>query len=340
MPKKSSFFQSLSKQAKIFLFSTLGLFLIILIISITSILSQKDSGSDYIRIDNFSENTSAPNGYRRYIEDTIWQTIAQQDGVTREDLASATIRQGSTTGQVDNDITTTSFLVDIESLHYTFRITFNWNQKTNKIPTDPYISVTCPKPEEVIYTETRCPIDATLQLRDYLPHELTLSDGTQINLTLERYAEYQNHGNEQYLFVSLPTCNNYNQLLESKEITERWLNSLYADMSNLRIEVSCSYCPLNQTQTGTDRCKLTNTDTENTSLLNQLPYADVNFKIEPLDPSTHTIKIIRFIERSSPDYPNHIQEAESRYLNEALDWIKSRGFNPTDYPYTVVTEYL
>jgi hypothetical protein len=340
MSKIQNLIQNSSRQAKIIFFTLLFGFILIACISIFFLTRTNEETSSHIYIEDFSSYTSASDGYRRYSEELIWQVLQKLDNIPTEEISNAKIREDSFSEQTSDDIVVTSFLVDLESLHYTFRITFNWDQKAKQASKDPAISINCPTPEEIIYPDTKCPLEITLQLRNYLPHEEYLSDGTQINLTLQRYATYQNHANETYLDVSLPTCNNYEQLLEAKNITQKWLNSLALDSSNLRIEVSCSNCPLNQTQTNTDRCKVTNINSENSSLLSELPYADTNFKIEPADSSDKKIKIIIFIDRASSDYPNNIKDAESRYLNEALNWIKSRGFDPSTYPYETKTELL
>lgn len=328
-----------SKKAKIVLLSLAVIFALVIIISVIALIIPKNP-STHIHIDNFSEITSAPDEYRKLIEDTIWNTIQNHSEITQKDLSNATIRKGSSSEDTDGNLVTTSFLVDLESLHYTFRVTFFWNNSQKKVPSDPTISVTCPSADEIIYDDFVCPIDASLAIRNHLPHEETLKDGTQINLTLKRYDTYQNHAGESYLAISLPTCNSYNQLLEAKNLTEKWLGSLHLDASNLRLEISCTNCPLNSNPTGTDYCHLYSDSTENSTLFSVLPYADANFKVEPIDPSTNRIRIIIFIDRSSSDYPSHTDEARSRYLNEALSWIKSHGFNPSDYPYETTTEYL
>lgn len=340
MSKIQDLIQNSSRQAKIVFFTLLFGLVLVIGLSVFFLTRSNEEASDHIYIEDFSNYTTAPDGYRRYSEELIWQVLQKLDNIPTEEISHAKIRENSFSEQSSGDIVITSFLVDLESLRYTFRITFNWNQKNQQASKDPVISINCPTPEEIIYPDTKCPLEITLQLRNYLPHEEHLSDGTQINLTLQRYAAYQNHANETYLNVSLPTCHSYEQLLEAKNVTQKWLNTLSLDSSNLRIEVSCSDCPLNQKPTNTDRCKITNINTENSSLLSELPYADVNFKIEPAESNDKKIIIIIFIDRSSSDYPNNIKDAESRYLNEALNWIKSRGFDPSAYPYETKTEFL
>lgn len=326
----------LTQKSKIIIFCGILLTFILLIIFL--LINSNSFKSEHIRIDNFSATTSAPDDYRKYIEETIWNTIKDQQGITKDDLKTATIREGSSSEDTNGDIVSTSFLVDIESLHFSFRVNFLWNKKQSKTPSDPTISVTCPSADEIIYDDFVCPIDASIAIKNHLPHEEVLKDGTQINLTLEKYAPYQNHAGESYLSVSLPTCNNYDQLLEAKDLTKSWLDSLHLDYSNLRIEISCSNCSLNSNPSGTDYCHITNDPSENSNLLSLLPYADEDFKIEPID--TNRIRIIIFIDRASPDYPNHLEDAKARYLEEAISWIKSHGFNPEDYPYETTIEYL
>lgn len=334
MKNIKSFLINLPKSIKIIFLSLIILVFLILILLFTP----QNIESNHIRIDNFSTITSAPDDYCKYIEETIWNTIKDQQGITENDLKTATIREGSSSEDTNGDIVSTSFLVDIDSLHSSFRVNFLWNKKQSKVPSDPTISVTCPSADEIIYDDFICPIDASIAIKNRLPHEENLKDGTQINLTLEKYTSYQNHAGKSYLSVSLPTCNNYDQLLEAKDLTKSWLDSLHLDYSNLRMEISCSNCSLNSDPTGTDYCHITNDSSENSNLLNLLPYADENFKIEPID--TNRIRIIIFIDRASPDYPDRLEDAKNHYLEEALSWIKSHGFNPEHYPYETTLEYL
>ena len=334
-------FKHLTKKAKIFIATFIAFFVIIILISILSLTNnstQDYTSSGNINITNWSDHTSAPVGYKGYLQDLIWATIKEQNPSTP---VTAIIRENTKQEEKTGDTLRTSFIIDLPDQKYSFRGHFFWAEGQTKAFTDPTVYLSCPLASEVIYPESPCLIGTHAdQLSAYLPTELTLDDGTQLNLTLNKYADYQKFANQPYVSVSIPTCKDYAQLTGALSKVNAWLESLYQKPSDFHIEISCMSCNLNSEVTGTDRCLLTNdTDNQSDPLLNELPYADVNFKVEPSTTEGKKIRIIILIDRASKYYPSRIDEGREAYLKQALDWIKSRGFNISDYPYEVSVQY-
>lgn len=289
-----------------------------------------------------TNNSPTPEDYLNKSKDTIWETIKTIDGTSRTDVDNAVVRANSFSESKKNNTTTTSFLVDLDSIHYSFKISFTWKTTPDKDFSNTTISLKCPDKSEIIYTDTACPASVSKnQVEDYLPHEEQLDSDTKVSLSAKRYDSYQKYPNERYILAQVNSCTSKDTISRALSKVNDWIKSLYINPDDLHIEVSCNYCALaNDGNSGTSYCKTTN-DQANSSypLLNELPYADVNFKVEAVENANEKLNIIIFIQRYQLNHPEKAAELEKEYQNEAFNWIKSLGYNIEDYPYRITVEY-
>lgn len=213
----------------------LGLLAIIIISVIGIILKNfKPVEDTHITLTNPSIIANVPLSHQTAILKSIWSAIDSDNdfsGIIYEDAA---IRDNSYTETISNGITTANFIIDIESLHYSFAVLAHWS---NNSSSDPDVHISCPHYLDVIYTNTKCVAQSPLdQLRRYLPHYENLSNGELYDVKLRTYDNFQAHAGEQYLAISAKACGNSAILDEALSNTKAWLKSIYLDPNDYYLE--------------------------------------------------------------------------------------------------------
>ena len=123
------------------------------------------------RVDIVNENeTSIPDDRWQGIKNEVWYLIQNNvPDVTRADVDDAVIREGSYEESTENDITTATFLLDIDSLKQTYFVTVSWSKT---VELSDYLTINCPPKSEMKYPETVCygMYNNTYSLDLYLPY--------------------------------------------------------------------------------------------------------------------------------------------------------------------------
>ena len=210
--------------------------LLIIIIAIIWLFNPAAKEDLNIQITNSDEISNVPEDYQTSIKKLIWYKIEDHldlPGIVYED---AEIREGSYKEETIGDVVTANFIIDIESLRYSFAVTAKWNKKSPSKDFD--IQIQCPHYIDAIYTDTKCiAASPTDQLRRYLPHYEVMPDGQKINADFRTYAFYQEHAGESYLAVEVSACGNEETLSSAKTIIINWLKSIYLDPNDYYIEM-------------------------------------------------------------------------------------------------------
>ncbi|MDO4986939.1 MAG: hypothetical protein Q4E46_01295 [Candidatus Saccharibacteria bacterium] len=227
-----NFFRNASLGAKIFAVLAPLAFVAIIIISIVAITSHHDPAEENpIIITNFSETTTAPDSYLTYVSKNIYDLIEATEQTNNSNLGDAIIRAGSYRESVSKTGgKTASFIVDVESYHYSFEVTMTWDDSSAQ-SADPNIDIVCPHYMDVIYKDKKCiAANPYSQISRYLPHTEYLSDGRKYTVELRGYSS------RTYLAVIVPECQNQSMKDEATANFKKWLKSIYLDPNDYDIE--------------------------------------------------------------------------------------------------------
>lgn len=158
--------QNLSKNQKIGIAIIMQ---VIIVIVIVVCVKWAISPQPHVEIVNRNE-TSIPDDRWQGIKNEIWYLIQNNvSNVTRSDIDDAVIRDGTYEEITENEITTATFLLDIDSIKQTYYITVSWS---DTVAIYDYMTVNCPPQNEMKYPDTVCygMYNDTYSLDLYLPY--------------------------------------------------------------------------------------------------------------------------------------------------------------------------
>lgn len=125
---------------------------IILIVMVQTFMGEKR----HVEIDTTATNNSAlPARAEEFVSENIWQVIkANIPGVDESKIDDVVIREGTYVEEKNDDGSVrVTFLVDIDSLKQTYRISTGWTKDKKTIRE---VVVDCPPIDEMKYPETVC----------------------------------------------------------------------------------------------------------------------------------------------------------------------------------------
>lgn len=158
--------QNLSKGQKIGIAVFLEIIFVLILVGCVRWAMMPESHVDVV-----DENeTTIPDDNWRGIKNELWYLIQNNVAdVTKANIDDATIRDGSYEEITENDITTATFLLDIDSLKQTYFITVSWS---DVVELHDYLSIDCPSQSEMKYPETVCygMYNNTYSMDLYLPY--------------------------------------------------------------------------------------------------------------------------------------------------------------------------
>lgn len=233
------FLKNASLKAKLITFGTFAALLIILIISIINFIITHQPAPVHVDIENFSNSLSEadlPDYYKTQIQQLVWSKIKDLPDIDQNNIIPATIREGSIKEQENGKY---SLIVDIEPLHYSFRISFSWNPElSNQSYIEPGFYIECPYPDEIIYPETPCPVDTTIsRAKRILPTDLTV-DGVNVHAEIDNY-----NTKKPSIILDINSCE-YNDTAKKGELVFRnWLKENLIDPNDINIltHIICYY---------------------------------------------------------------------------------------------------
>ena len=144
------------------LFGILGIITVIIVIIAIAVHRWNDSHDDKITVTNLSNyTTNIPERTREEIYNAAFRAAqSNSTGQTNEALstADAQIRDGSAVSNFDptTGLYSGNFIVDIPSLEQSYRIYYEWTDKTDLALGDYTTSVNCLHPDEYIYDFYPC----------------------------------------------------------------------------------------------------------------------------------------------------------------------------------------
>lgn len=158
--------QNLSRNQKIAIVVILQLIVILIIAACVNWAFQP---KQYVSVEN-KNSTSIPDANWNGIKNELWYLIQNNvKNADRADIDDAVIREGTYEETTANDITTATFLLDIDSLKQTYFITTSWS---DKVELSDALSIDCPPIDQMKYSETVCygMFNNTYSLDLYLPY--------------------------------------------------------------------------------------------------------------------------------------------------------------------------
>ena len=207
-----------------------GLVLLIIVFVIFGL--EKKNESDFrVVIENYDRGET-PIGYKDVIQSNIANILVKNGILISANTVDAVIRDGTYNVTVKNDyITRSKFIVDVDSLHYSFEVTVTWPDSIgNKVPEDPDVVIECPEYLDVIYTDTKCIAQEPYQqIKRYLPHYEYLENGLKYGVSLQKYNE------RFYLALEAKSCGDKMIEEEVMDSTKRWIKSIYMDPNDLEM---------------------------------------------------------------------------------------------------------
>lgn len=169
----------------------------------------------------------------RELEDFIGQSLQNSQGYDANKKGIvALIRPSSFEKIEENEIKNYSFLVDVDELKVTYKVSFALvgDEGFYESPI-----VDCPAPELMKYPETYCKSEKTSMLTvtvgQYLPYYFHLDTGELVTVTFARTDEGQ-----EYLNMRVGACGNQETIQKSRTQVEDWIKSLDYEPSDYEIK--------------------------------------------------------------------------------------------------------
>ena len=231
---------NLSKRQKLFLLSSILVFIILLIV----LLYITISNTPVIKINNLYNHTHflSPK-QEKVLGDYLWTAIkANSDNDTKP--TDVVIRDESFSEiKTLGDTTLITFLVDIDSIKQTFKVVINSDDsKEADVNT---IGVECPLYSELKYKDHACILadSSSLSIDGYLPYTEKIDD---YYFTASKKYYLMTEEDEWYIEIKLSTCNNRSALFnKAKEMTIKYLTENKIKTEDLTFNLYTNYheCP-------------------------------------------------------------------------------------------------
>ena len=133
-----------------------------------------------------------------------------------QNLVEGVIREGSYMEEVQGDLVTSSFLIDIDAVQQTYVVEFPWSKKMD---VSDGITVECPRNDQSKYPDSYCTgiytTSATIEI--YLPYTG--------NVNGNEYSVYENYLVENGLDLFVTACGDENLMNMAKNDFEGWINN-------------------------------------------------------------------------------------------------------------------
>lgn len=216
-------FNNLTKKQKT-IFTLIPITFISLIIIISILVIQATPNQS--KIQNFNElNTTISKKDRDRINKTLTALLQSNYNISDNDtIDDIYIRIDTYKETISNDITTATFIVDINSIQQSFIISLEYSETNKKISND--ISISCPTLEQTKYPESTCISEgySTGELSIYLPFRGTTKSGNEITIKQQYYIS-----GESYLEISVNSCGDESIQNEALESAKKWVDSLHVN---------------------------------------------------------------------------------------------------------------
>lgn len=164
--------QNLTKNQKIGIAVILQVIVIVFIVACVQWAIQPETHVEVIN----ENDTAIPDDRWAGVKNEVWYLVKNNVAdVSQSAIDDAVIREGTYEETTNNDITTATFLLDIDSLKQTYAITVSWSDK--EVLSD-YVKVDCPPQSKMKYPETVCygMYNNTYSLSLYLPYGVSPDD--------------------------------------------------------------------------------------------------------------------------------------------------------------------
>lgn len=187
-------------------------------------------GDTLVTVSNYDSNAGIPKDYKDAVNAQITSIVLANTNINELYFTDAVIREGTYEEKTTNDVHSAKYIIDIDSLHYSFLVNVVW--AGDQLTDDPDISVSCPHYMDVIYTDKKCVIQTPIQqVQRYLPHYGRV-DNVKYGVTLVSESSI----NPAYLQVEVPACGDASLFEKAVDDTKQWLKKIYLDPNDYSIQ--------------------------------------------------------------------------------------------------------
>ena len=192
-----------------------------------------------LEFSNFDQiESSLSGGEVHELENYLWQSIQESEGIENVDQTLEVLVRPSSYEEKESDaIKKYSFLVDVDALKATYKISFSFAEKQSFYERP---DISCPAPELMKYPDTYCRIGRTsttsATIGSYLPAEFRLGSGELVVVSVG----YNDEGKD-YLNVRVSSCGNNEVINSARENTKQWISShgFDAEQYDIKIPAFC-----------------------------------------------------------------------------------------------------
>lgn len=223
---------------------TIPVIALVVFLIIILIINLIPTDANRVAILNPEEIQSISGDMQKNIKIQLIKLLQEQNLITEKDTVNdVKIREGSfanITKLTDSgNVKTSSFLIDIDSLHQTYRITAY--EATNQVLPDLAVQITCPKTDEIVYSDSKCvgTYETGASVSHNIPYTANLPSGEKYII---KSITSTNKG-EHILQIYLYSCDSKDiPTAETEEIVRQWVTDLGDDVDYYTYNVRTGYC--------------------------------------------------------------------------------------------------
>lgn len=217
---------NLTKRQKIIIGIILQLFIIISLVATVNIILNTEKVRTF-DADGDSGMDEVPDDLELVFREQLWSVVSTNvEGLDKSEL-SYSIRKDSYSANVEDGVGEAVFLVDVDSVKQTYRVSIVWSEESGSTPDD--IVIDCPRKDEMKYPETVCHgmYNDSYSLDLYLPQDLIAVENGQ-----EHYygAVYEGENTNEIDAVLL-VCD----LDKARKLADDYLGTIPLDLSSYKI---------------------------------------------------------------------------------------------------------
>ena len=200
------------------------------------------------RIDNISNvSPSIPPDTVRDMEQKLYKLVERNSSDSFVG-SGATIRDGSILSSANNDIYNGEFIVDIDGLHQSYYVQYEWsNNESVKLSSSPVVLSCLHDASEIKYGDFKCMDnfsfnekehnDSARYLAQYSPHVETIKDNLMVIISYRVYST-----GSSYFQISVDSCGDENIISEAIAVTKKWISSFNIDPDSIELEAPNNLC--------------------------------------------------------------------------------------------------
>lgn len=140
------------RKTKLLIVVSVAVSLAIIIVAIVlAVMKEHEDAARQVTMESYP--ASMPEEIRRGLGEQLKNLLIQKEDAKPEEVIKGVIRNGSYEESIDSDITSVTFLVDIDSYKQTYAVAASWS---DKVEISDAITITCPNKEQSKFPKSFC----------------------------------------------------------------------------------------------------------------------------------------------------------------------------------------